>query len=444
MIAFLLPDAVSGIISTISRAGYQAYIVGGCVRDAFLGVTPQDYDLTTDATPDTICRLFADCQLALTGLKHGTVTVIIDAIPYEITTFRTESGYADHRHPDSVAFSRSLTDDLSRRDFTVNAMAYSPRTGLVDPYDGQADLQARLIRCVGDPDKRFNEDALRIIRALRFAAVLDFTIDDATAAAIHRNRTLLTSIAAERISAETNKLLTGARPAALLDQFKDVLAVFIPEIEVMFDYDQHNIHHCYDLWHHTLAVVDNTEPDLALRWAGLLHDAGKPACQFTDAKGYSHFPGHPRISEHIARTVLTRLHNANWLISQVGMLIRYHDCLLKPLPQADLAAVLSGLGSRPMFEKLLQLAAADNLAQQPAFYHPAAYWEQLKQSADQLYSQNLPFTVNDLDIDGTQLQQLGYQGRQIGLKMKELLQAVLSGQTANENKALLSWLACHK
>ena len=287
-----LPSPVSFLMNRLYRAGFSAYAVGGCVRDSLLGQAPHDWDICTFALPEQIQHVFADQRLVTTGLKHGTVTVVLDHIPFEITTFRVDGSYSDHRHPDGVIFVRDVREDLARRDFTINAMAFSSSGGLVDAFEGQRDLDRHIIRCVGDPSLRFEEDALRILRALRFASVYDFTVDPLTDEALRRLAPTLRRVAAERIREEFIKLLCGPGAGRILRSYPRVIAEFLPEISPMIGYDQNNHHHLYDLWEHTVRAVENIPPDPVLRVTMLLHDTGKPAVRVTDSQGESHYPGH--------------------------------------------------------------------------------------------------------------------------------------------------------
>lgn len=288
-----IPPQVQALLRQLNAAGFSAYAVGGCVRDSLLGCAPQDWDICTSAAPEQTEACFAADRTVLTGVRYGTVTVVRGGVPYEITTFRAESGYADSRHPDRVDFLRELAPDLARRDFTVNAMAADAAGAVTDLFGGQDDLRRGVIRCVGDPVARFSEDALRMLRALRFAARLSFRIDGETAAAIHAARTRLRAVAPERLHKELSGILCGRQAAALLEEFSDVLFELIPELAPCQGFRQYNPHHTRDVWTHTLAVVDGVPPEEPLRLAALLHDAGRPATFFFDKNLVGHFYGHP-------------------------------------------------------------------------------------------------------------------------------------------------------
>lgn len=305
-----IPQNVLDILRALNERGHEAYVVGGCVRDSLLGRTPTDWDVTTSALPEETAGIFdalGGYTVAKTGLAHGTLTIIKEHCPVEITTYRVDGAYSDARHPDAVRFTRSLREDLSRRDFTINAMAYHPDVGLVDYFSGRADLEARRICCVGDPDKRFGEDALRILRALRFASVLEFSLEKMTGESLHRQAFLLRQIAAERIAAEMNKLLCGPATFPVLMEYPDVFEVILPELSPMRDHPQYNAYHKYDIYEHTMRAVQAAPPLSVLRWVLLLHDSGKPSCFTRDAEGVGHFYGHPAVSAQITGEVLRRM-----------------------------------------------------------------------------------------------------------------------------------------
>ena len=325
-----VPAPALEALERLERAGHAAYLVGGCVRDSLLGRVPGDWDITSSALPEQTEAVFAGERIIETGLKHGTVTVLLGGLPLEITTFRTESGYADHRHPDTVVFTPSLEEDLARRDFTVNAMAWSPARGLVDPFGGRADLERGLIRCVGDPKQRFDEDALRILRALRFAAQLDFAIDPATAAAALALRQSLELVSRERLAVELTKLLCGPAVRRIVTEYWPILALPLPELAPMAGLDQRSPYHCYDVLEHSAAAAEAVPPDKILRWAALLHDAGKPACFTLDEQGRGHFFGHAKPGAELARAALTRLRFDKDTVRRVAALVELHDYPIDP------------------------------------------------------------------------------------------------------------------
>ena len=320
-----LPADVAALLAMLRDAGFPAYTVGGCVRDALLGITPHDWDICTSALPEQMQQVFKDLHTVETGLKHGTLTVVVNHVPYEITTFRVDGEYTDHRHPDSVSFVDNIAEDLSRRDFTVNAMAWSPDSGLVDLFDGREDLAAGVIRCVGDPALRFDEDALRVLRALRFASVYDFSIDPATDAAARKLAPSLHGVAGERIREELMKLLCGKGVGRILRAYPDVLSEIIPEIRPMVGYNQQNHHHSYDLWEHTVRAVENVPAEADFRLAMLLHDTGKPRVRTTDEHGEGHYRGHQAVSAEIAERAAAKCPSVQTLIMVNGSREGWHD-----------------------------------------------------------------------------------------------------------------------
>ena len=302
-----LSEGAKKVIEMLEEAGYEAFAVGGCVRDSLLGKKPFDFDVTTSASPEEMKEVFRNEHVIETGIKHGTLTVLINKEPVETTSFRVEKGYSDNRRPEKVEFVRSLSEDLSRRDFTINALAYNEKTGIVDLFGGISDLEHGTVRCVGNPDKRFNEDALRIMRALRFASVLGFEIEEETAASIKRNCGLLNNISSERISSELSKLLCGKNAAKILLEHPEPFFVIIPELSVLKGFDQRHFRHHLDAFGHTAAVLEAVPPVLELRLAALLHDIAKPLCQTVDENGTGHYYGHAQIGAKLSEEILTKL-----------------------------------------------------------------------------------------------------------------------------------------
>lgn len=329
----MFPAQVSAILERLEQAGFAAYAVGGCVRDTLLGRVPQDWDVATSARPEQTAALFAGRSIP-TGLQHGTVTVRQEGLSVEVTTFRADGPYSDHRRPDAVYFSDSLAEDLCRRDLTVNAMAMDQRGVLTDLHGGREDLRRGLLRCVGEPDRRFDEDALRIMRTLRFASVLGFTVEERTAAALHRCAPLLGSIAAERLLSEMDRLLCGRYVLPVLLAYPDVLGVFLPELLPCVGLDQRNRHHLYDVWGHTSRAVAAVPPEPVLRWTMLLHDVGKPPCFTVDDRGVGHFYGHPKVSAELAETACRRLRMDKRTAHQVVTLVQWHD---RDIPRTEKA-----------------------------------------------------------------------------------------------------------
>lgn len=430
------PEPVQTALKRLTAAGFSAYIVGGCVRDALRGVTPHDWDCTTSARPEQAAACFPDCHVIETGLQHGTITVVIGKMPIEITTYRIDGSYADHRRPDSVTFTDRLEDDLARRDFTVNAMAYHPDRGLIDCWHGADDLRAGRIACVGNPADRFEEDGLRILRAMRFASVLGFTVAPETAAAIHEKQQLLRHISAERICTELTKLLCGQDAERVLTAFSDVLFTVLPSLAPMHGFDQRNPHHDYDVWTHTLKTVSAVPPEPVLRWAALLHDAGKPHCFTEDGRG-GHFYGHADISYEITQTVLKSLKTDRKTYDRVLLLVRLHDTVWNGT-EKQLKRTVRKIGADAAKELLL-LHRGDVSAQ--AAIHRAeriAEADRLIGMLNTLLSARAPMSLKDLAVNGGDLLALGYpQGREIGTCLNTLLDCVMDGSLPNTRDALL-------
>ncbi len=431
------PVFVQTALQMLHAAGYEAYVVGGCVRDALLGAEPHDWDVTTNAKPDAVVQLFSAYHVIETGLQHGTVTVVIEHCPIEITTYRIDGVYADYRRPETVSFTQSLDADLARRDFTVNAMAYQPETGVVDLYGGRADLAARRIACVGCATDRFEEDGLRILRALRFASVLDFTIAPETAAAIHTQKTLLLHISAERIWVELTKLLCGQAAERILQDYADVLFTILPELEPMYGFDQCNPHHCYDVYTHTLKVVMGVPAEPLLRWAALLHDAGKPACFTIDERG-GHFYGHAVQSVAIAKIVLKRLKSDRKTYDSVLALVECHDTVWSSSDR-QLKRLVGKIGLAQA-RNLILLHRADVGAQ--AEIHRAervAHANQMLAWLDEWERQDACMSLKKLAVGGKDLMAIGIpQGKQIGICLQMLLEQVIDEQLCNERDELLA------
>ncbi|MBQ8381874.1 MAG: HD domain-containing protein [Clostridia bacterium] len=433
---FTLPETVTSILARLESAGHAAYAVGGAVRDLIRSVPPHDFDLTTSARPEEVMALFANETVIPTGLQHGTVTLVIDHTPYEITTFRGESGYADHRRPDAVCFLDSIEDDLARRDFTAGAIAYSPTRGLCDPFDGVADVKAGVLRAVGDPMTRFSEDGLRVLRALRFASACGFTIEAQTARALHEGKHLIAPVAAERIYNELTRTLCGANIEQVLLTYGDVLAVAIPELTPLFGFPQNTSYHDRDVWAHTAATVAAIAPEPVLRWTMLLHDIAKPACHYTDARGTSHFKTHPEKGAPIAEAILTRLKAERATREEVTVLIRLHDIDL-PKERADIHRLLVRLGKERTL-RLLAVKESDLSGKSPygRTHGRDVILPEVKETVEFLLAEGAPLTVRDLAVDGSDLLSLGLRGREVGDTLSRLLEAVIDG-TPNRREALL-------
>lgn len=434
----ILPPQVNTAISMLYAAGYEAFLVGGAVRDYVRDNSPaKDWDITTNALPAQVEPVFSGYHLIETGLKHGTVTVMIDHEPIEITTYRIDGDYSDHRHPDSVHFTRSLKEDLERRDFTMNALAYSPQKGIVDLVGGRKDIEDGIVRCVGDPNHRFQEDGLRMLRALRFASVYGMAIEAETASAIHRNKELLKGIAAERIQVELTKMLCGKGVTKVLEEFSDVIAIPIPEILPMFHFEQRNPHHDKDVWGHTIAVIDNIAPKPVLRWSALLHDIGKPQCFSIGEDGIGHFFGHAEKSTAMAEEILNRMRFDNAGKERILRLVRYHDMPITA-DRKLIKRLLSKHGEEAS-RQLIELHRADTLGQSSICIPRLAIFEEVSQMINEILQEESCFTLKDLAANGHDMMTLGFQGPTIGRVLQECLDAVLDEQIPNEHEALMAF-----
>lgn len=429
-----LPNYVLTCMQALEAAGFQVYAVGGCVRDALLGLTPHDYDLCTDATPEQMQQVFQNFSLVRSGEKHGTIGVILDHQVVEITTFRTEGGYTDSRHPGWVRFVPNLEDDLARRDFTVNAMAYSPKTGYMDPFGGRADLENRVLRAVGCPERRFAEDALRILRGARFAARFDLTPEETTEQAMLRLAPTMEQLARERVFEELCKLLLWAT-AEDLCRYAPIITAVIPELASQVGFDQRNPHHAYDLFTHTAHVTANTPAELSLRWAGLLHDVGKVPSFFTDEAGRGHFYGHAKPGAEIANEVLLRLKAPTALREEVVQLCQLHMTLIVPEKKV-VRRWLNKLGPA-LLEKLLTFQAADMSGKGIIEGDELEQFPKLRAIIQEILAENACFSLKDLAVNGHDLIALGVAGKQIGQCLQYLLEQVMEEVLPNEQGALL-------
>lgn len=431
----LLPKEVDTVIAALQSAGYSPYLVGGCVREMLRGKAPSDYDMTSDAPPQEVLRLFGE-RAHPTGLQHGTVTVVSGGLPIELTTMRRDGAYKDNRHPDSVTFGTSIEEDLARRDFTVNAIALSPNGTLVDPYGGQKDLNAKILRCVGEPKRRFEEDALRILRLVRFCSVLGFSAEDETARAAREARGSLAHIAHERVYAEMNKLLLGENVGETLLTFPDILGVPIPEILPCVGFDQCNYHHCFDVWGHTARAVAAVPPKRELRWTMLFHDLGKPRCMTVDGDGVGHFYGHTDISAQMAEDIMARLHFEKALRDSVRAQLECFDDMFPP-ERAAIHREMAKRG-REVTADLLLTKRADNAAKAPdGLARAQAPWLAAQKVYDELIAENACCSIHELGINGKDLAVIGYRGREIGAVLARLLDEVAAEKLENTREALL-------
>ena len=434
-----IPSQVNRAIEILQNGGHSAYVVGGAVRDLLMRHEAHDWDITTSALPEETLELFSDFRTIETGIKHGTVTVIIDDMSLEITTFRIEQGYSDNRHPDKVDFTNRVDDDLSRRDFTVNAIAYSPKHGFADPFDGQKDIERKIIRCVGEPDKRFGEDALRILRALRFSSVLGFEIDSETSASIHRNFHLLGNISVERIFVELSKLICGKDAGRILREYEDVIFFILPELTPMKNCTQNHERHIFDVWGHTVSAVENISPISDLRLAMLFHDSGKPHCKTTDENGIDHFYSHGKISKKIVFDALTRLKTSSKIRQHVCNLVEHHDFLPDKISKKTYKKYISLLGLDTVKE-LFEIRKADVLAQNPKFHAESLLENEIGlKILNSIENEASCFKISDLAIGGKELENLGFKpSPEMGRVLNTLLEEVMDEKLENTKDALIN------
>ena len=437
MLRIQIPEKANHIISVLTEAGFEAYVVGGCVRDAILGRTAADWDITTNALPSQVKALFP--RTLDTGLQHGTVTVMQGREGFEVTTYRIDGEYLDGRHPDKVTFTPSLLEDLRRRDFTVNAMAYNEAEGLVDAFDGLGDLERRQIRCVGDPRERFTEDALRILRAVRFSAQLDFTIEAGTRAALSEFAPNLRKVSAERIQTELVKLLASPHPEAFRTVWETgISAVILPEFDACMETPQQSPHHCWSVGEHTLRALPFVEAEKSLRLAVLLHDIGKPLTRTTDEAGVDHFYGHAPRSAELANGILRRLKFDNDTRKKVVRLVQVHDDWQIPLTPKGVRRAVHRIGA-DIFPDYLKVRRADILAQAPAFQE-----EKLGELGEterldrEIVEQQECLSLKDLAVTGRDLIELGMKpGPELGRVLEELLALVIDHPEYNTKELLL-------
>lgn len=431
-----LPIPVARALSVLEACGYEGYTVGGCVRDSLLGRTPNDWDITTNATPDEMKACFKDFRVIETGIRHGTLTVIVDGMQLEITTYRNDGEYLDNRHPVQVTFSERVEDDLSRRDFTVNAMAYHPTRGFVDLFGGREDLQNRMICAVGDAKTRFCEDGLRILRAIRFASVLDFDIEEDTAKAVHECKNLLSGIAAERVREEFCKLICGRGAVRILREYIDVIAVFLPEFSRCVGFDQNTKYHCYDVFEHTLQALALCEDtDLVTRLGILLHDIGKPLCYTEDEQG-GHFKGHAPVGVEITRNILSRLRFDNETVHRMELLVEWHDITLSA-EKKRVKRLMQRMSDADIL-RLLEIKRCDRLAHAPDFREMPSELAEIPSVIDEIRAEDACLSLRTLAVGGDDLMELGIpKGKRIGEMLHVLLEEVIEERLPNEKSALL-------
>ncbi len=438
----LLQRREKRILEMLTAAGFEAYFVGGCVRDALLGEVVADVDITTSAMPQQVKEVFAGWHVIETGIKHGTVTVVLPSEEtVEVTTYRSDGTYTDNRHPDKVQFVGSLTEDLARRDFTINAMACDMTGNIIDPFGGQQDLKTKSIRAVGEVEQRFKEDALRIMRALRFAATLSFSIEKTTEEAIFSSRHRLREISAERIFSEFKKLITGKGAGMVIRRYVDVLGELIPELSAMKGFQQHNAYHRYDVLEHCTRAMEQVEitpqNGFYMKLAALLHDVGKPEVFTMDEAGVGHFYGHPAVSEALVRRILGRLKADKFTLERVCILVKNHDLLFRE-DERLLKKWMRRLGPDVLAE-ILQIKLADNIATGNMGEDLAVRFAHIRDMIEEILRQQQCFSLKDLAVGGRDLMDAGIsQGPEVGQILESLLEAVIEERCANEKEALLA------
>ena len=427
------------IFKTLTDSGFNCFIVGGCVRDFLLNKTPHDIDFTTNATPDEMKQCFQNFNIIETGIQHGTLTVIVNQISFEITTFRIDGNYLNNRKPENVEFVSDIASDLARRDFTINAIAYNPIDGFVDCFNGFSDLKNKIIRCVNNPTQRLNEDALRILRALRFSAVLGYEIENETRKACFDLSHLLKNISSERVTIELFKTIVQPTAHQIIFDYIDIWGVVIPELLKMKNFEQHNPHHVHDVLKHTCVALEGANSDLIVRLAILFHDIGKPDSFSFDEKGNGHFYGHALKSVEITREIFNRLKIDNNTKNQVLTLIKFHDLDLQAT-EKYVKKLCYKLGSLEMVKKLILIQRADNHGQAPIHSERVAKFDKIDDIINKLEQENLSFSLKDLVINGNDLISLGFSGKEIGKALNFLLEAVLSEKVENKKDSLLNYL----
>lgn len=438
-----ISDNAKIILNALKSAGYSAYAVGGCVRDHFLGNINSDTDITTSALPQEVEKILAEKNIKVieTGLKHGTVTAVINKTPFEITTFRSDGEYKDSRHPQNVEFVSDLELDLKRRDFTVNAMAYNEEQGIVDLFGGMQDLKNKIIRAVGDPDKRFKEDALRIMRALRFSSVLGFKIEENTKKAIFNNMRLLKNISAERIFSELKKLLCGENVLNVLDEYRQVIGVIIPQLTPTFDCAQNTPWHMFTVYEHIIHSVEYAPEDPVIRLTMLLHDIGKPLVKTTDENGRDHFKTHAAAGAEIAAKVLKELKVPNEVFNKITTLIKYHQSV-ENVNDIKIIRWFNKIGAEytlSLFDVRIADLKAHNIGKEEVGFEIKKL-SSLKNEALELLKNDVPYRVTDLAVNGNDLISFGYSGKEIGDKLSEILELVISGKLENIKEKIIDFL----
>ncbi|GKX28565.1 polynucleotide adenylyltransferase [Vallitalea longa] len=431
-----MPYYAKKIIDELMENGYEAYLVGGCVRDSLIGKVPNDWDITTSALPNVVKKLFD--KTIDTGLKHGTVTILMDKHPIEVTTYRIDGEYEDNRRPSTVEFTNNLVEDLKRRDFTINAMAYNHKTGLVDVFNGIDDLEKGIIRCVGNPYERFNEDALRMLRAIRFSAQLGYIIDQKTRKDIIKCSSLIKNVSMERIQVELNKTLTSDNPKLFMETYKlELMKYILPEFVPCIGNPQNHPYHSYDIGEHILRSVSAIKADKTLRWTMLLHDIGKPRVKTTDESGIDHFYGHEKVSSEMAMSILKRLKFDNNTINKVVKLIKYHDITIKNSYKC-IRRILKKIGHE-LFSDFLLVKKADVMSQNPDKLDDGLIMiSNTKKIYEEIKANDQCISLKQLKVNGQDLINLGLaKGPEIGIILNKLLDMVIEDPNKNNKEQLI-------
>ena len=431
-----IDSRAKSVIDILKHAGYEAYLVGGSVRDCLLGQDSHDIDIATSAYPDEIKQVFTNFKTTDTGIQHGTITILYENFPIEITTFRADGKYLDHRRPNQVSFVQNLEEDLLRRDFTINAMAYDKK--LIDLFGGIDDLKNKLIRAVGEPDIRFKEDALRIMRALRFASQLNFKIEKQTEIAMQNNKELLKGISSERIQKELNQILLGKNAKNVLLKYYDIIAVCIPEILKIVGFEQHSKYHIYDVYKHSIISLAKSKCNLVVRLTLLFHDIGKPEVFSLDENNNGHFYQHATESVKITRSIFNRLKYDNNTKNQVLRLIEYHDAVLSE-DTKSIKRWLNRLGE-DLFKKLIEVQLGDNYGQNPTLWDRQIKLKNIRKKIDKIVAQKECFSLKQLAVNGHDMMALGYSGQQIKTALNFALESVINNKIRNDKNAIIAFL----
>lgn len=437
-----VPAPVNYIIQELEKCGHEAYMVGGCVRDSVLGRKPHDYDICTSATPDEILKAFPDEEIIPTGLQHGTVTILINKEPFEVTTYRIDGDYSDNRRPDNVTFTKNLVEDLRRRDFTINAMAYNPKTGLIDPFNGMEDIKYKKIRCVGSAEDRFNEDALRILRAIRFEAQLGFAGLPETMFEIERQYDRLKNISIERINSEFCKIVASEQFCVELVLYPNVFSLFIPELKDLIGFQQNNPYHAYDVFDHTVHAIEKCESDdLVVRLAVFFHDFGKPHSYQDGEDGIRHFKGHGKVSAEITDSIMKRIRFDNETRNNVVELVYYHDATFE-VGNKYVKRWLNKIGEK-QFRRLLEIRKADIKGQKPDYEESRIEKvNNIENILEEILSEKSCFSLKDLAVNGNDVKEVMKlkEGKDIGYWLNEILKRVIDGELENNKDDLVYWM----